>query len=327
MIIFGSSFLKTSKHDLMKKIALLICILFAACALKAQDYNLGFESWENVLQPVLNAPDSCSRPAAASASPFDNRLNGWLVNNGVLRTTDAHSGNYAAVVSIWYSNTTGKLILGQCSQINTVGYSPCKHHFNSRIYGISGYYKYTIDSFTPRDVQNTKAIAYIKTYKIDPADQSLAVLSFDSLVFERAGSYQPFQLPVAYTDSNSIPDSVSIWFESQNNATGAVTCSYAHFLYLDDLNFHFSPMQLGAGKPALKKKVNIYPNPANGTVHLEYGNEQQVDSIWLSDLSGRKIKRFDPRAKSLSVKPYPAGVYFLHIQSRQGLISKKIVLQ
>lgn len=311
----------------MKKIALILSALFTAYTLKAQDYNLGFENWESTLQPVQNVPDSCSLPADASFHPSGSRLSGWSVNNGVLRTTDAHSGNYAAVVSIWYSNTTGKLISGQCGEVSTIGYSPCKHHFSSRIYGISGYYKYMIDSFTPRDVQNTKAVAYIKTYKKDPADQSLAVLSFDSLVFERAGTYQPFQLPVVYMDSTSMPDSVSIWFESQNNATGAVTCSYAHFLYLDDLNFHFSPMPVGVRKPALKKKVNIYPNPANGTVHLEYGNELQVDSIWLSDLSGRKIKIFDPRAKSLSVKPYPAGVYFLHIQSRQGLISKKIVLQ
>ncbi len=155
----------------------------------------------------------------------------------------------------------------------------------------------------------------------------LEILTHDSLVFTKSNTYTPYQIIISYPDSLASPDSISVWFESKNNDLTNVTCSYAHFLYLDDLNFHFSPMPAGVRKPALKKKVNIYPNPANGTVHLEYGNELQVDSIWLSDLSGRKIKKFDPQAKSLSVKPYPAGVYFLHIQSRQGLISKKIVLQ
>ncbi|RYD97193.1 MAG: T9SS type A sorting domain-containing protein [Sphingobacteriales bacterium] len=311
----------------MKKITLIISLLLISFALKAQDYNLDFENWAGVLQPVMNSTDSCTLPANAASNPFDTRLNAWTGNNGVLRTTDAHSGSYAAIVAIWYANTTGKLILGQCGAINVPGYSPCKQHFSSRIYGVSGYYKYLVDSFMPRDVQDTRAVGYIKTFKVNPSDQSVTVLSFDSLVFNRANTYQSFQLPVTYADSNHLPDSVSIWFESQNNAPGGLTCAYAHFLYLDELTFNFSPMPAGLGKPAFKKKVNLYPSPANGTVNLEYGNELQVERIWLSDLSGRKIKTFDPRAKSLPVKVYPAGVYLLHIQSRQGLISEKIVLE
>lgn len=311
----------------MQKIIFIIGILCFAYTVKAQDYNLSFENWEGVLQPVMNSTDSCTLPANAVSNPFDNRLNGWTGNNGVLRTTDAHSGSYAAIVAIWYANTTGKLILGQCGPINVPDYSPCKQHFSSRIYGISGYYKYLVDSFMPRDVQDTRAVGYIKTFKVNPSDQSLTVLSFDSIVFNRAGTYQSFQLPVTYADSNSMPDSVSIWFESQNNAPGGLTCAYAHFLYLDDLNFHFSPMPVGLKNASLKKKVNIYPNPANETVKLEYDIDLEIESMWLSDLSGRKIKTFDPRAKCLPVKACPAGMYLLQIQSRQGLISEKIVLQ
>lgn len=311
----------------MKTVAVITYLLLISFGLKAQEYNLGFESWEGVVQPVMNTTDSCTLPADAASNPFDNRLNAWSGNNGVLRTSDAHTGNYAAVVAIWYANTTGKLVLGQCGPVNVPGYIPCKQHFNSRIYGVSGYYKYLVDSFMPRDVQDTRAVGYVKTFKVNPSDQSLTVLSFDSLIFDRAGTYQSFQIPVNYIDSNSVPDSVSIWFESQNNAPGGLTCAYAHFLYLDDLNFHFSALPTGLGQPTLKKKVNIYPNPASGMIKLEYDRGLEIESIWLSDRSGRIIKNFEPQSKSLEVKAYPAGLYFLQIRSRHGLIREKIVLQ
>ncbi|MBL7704398.1 MAG: T9SS type A sorting domain-containing protein [Taibaiella sp.] len=304
----------------MKKL-LFIVLLATTNVLNAQNYNLSFEAWEGSFNVPIN--DSCTLPLNPAVNSSGDRLPQWSANPGVLRTTDAHSGNYAAVVCMWYYARTGILGLGQDSTEDII----CKNYFPQKLYGISGYYKYLTDSFAPNDIHNKNAIGHIRTYKINPANNMLEVLTHDSLVFTKSNAYAPYQIIINYPDSLSSPDSISVWFESKNNDLTNVTCSYAHFLYLDDLNFHFSPMSVGARKPALKKKVNIYPSPANGTVYLSYDNELRVEGMWLSDLSGRKIKTFDPQAKSLAVKPYPAGIYLLHIQSVQGHIIKKIVLQ
>lgn len=316
---------------MMKKLIIAFCFLIASNSLFGQNYNLGFEEWDSSMPAGTNNnfPNSCTMPLNASATNSEYFLNQWtVIPFGVCRTTDAHSGNYAAVVFMWYNGSTGSLSFGQgCDNPNTAGKEICKYHFPSKLYGISGYYKYLVDSFEPNDTYNKKATAHIKTYKVGATPGTLELLSHDSLIYQQADSYQPFQLIVQYSDSSIVPDSVSIWFESQGYGSGTTSCGYAHFLYLDDLEFHFSPMSSTSVKNSFfKQKIKISPNPAKNTLKLQYNN-LHIQSLKLTDLSGRVIKTFPAESKSLDVSGVGAGLYFLQVKAKEGEVAEKVEIR
>ncbi|MFT4062673.1 MAG: hypothetical protein QM642_09990, partial [Edaphocola sp.] len=148
-------------YRLMKTL-LLAAILAISNIARAQDYNLGFEEWLSSMPIGVNSTDSCSLPINASSIDSIYMLPKWTaVPNGLCRTTDAHSGNYAAVIFMWYNGSTGRLFLGQgCDDTLTSGYDICKEHFSSKIYGLSGYYKYIVDSFMPNDTYKKRTIVH-----------------------------------------------------------------------------------------------------------------------------------------------------------------------
>lgn len=311
------------------KIWFVVIFMAISGSLFAQNYNLGFEEWDSSLPPGFNSSDSCFFPINASAINSENLLNQWTaISPGICRTTDAHSGNYAAVVFMWYNGSMGRLSLGQgCDNPNTADKEICKNHFSSKIYGISGYYKYIVDSFMPNDTYHKKVTAHIKTYKVDTITGTLELLSNDSLIYQRADVYQSFQLAINYPDSTSSPDSVSIWFESQGYGSGTTSCGFAHFLYLDDLEFHFSPMTSTSIKEnPLKKKLKIFPNPASGKINIEYVEGLKILQIQLTSTAGKTLRTFSPHQKQLDITGISAGNYFLRVVSNDGEITKQIAI-
>lgn len=304
----------------MKVWFMVICMAISG-SLFAQNYNLGFEEWGDTMWVVSNPINNCSMPLNAEVGNENNRLTNWTVNNGVLRTTDAYSGDYAAVVCIWYIHATGKLKLGEdCLD-------DCKIPVPEKVYGLSGYYKYVADSFQANDLINKKAIVYLKTFRTDTITGTQEVLSYDSLEFSQKGTYTYFQIRSTFTDTTAIPDSVSLSFESQNNGVGGCSCSYAHFLYLDDLAFHFSPMPTTSIKEdGLKKKLKISPNPATGKINMEYIKGLKILQIQLTNTSGKTVRTFYPNQKQLDITGIPAGNYFLRVVSNEGEITKQIAI-
>ncbi|HET8574366.1 MAG TPA: T9SS type A sorting domain-containing protein [Edaphocola sp.] len=179
----------------------------------------------------------------------------------------------------------------------------------------------------PNDTYNKKVTAHIKTYQVDPASGTLELLSNDSLIYQRADSYQPFQLIINYPDSSSVPDSVSIWFESQGYGSGTTSCGNSHFLYLDDLEFHFSPMvSTSINNSSFKDKLKIFPNPAKNTFLLQ-DNNLKIQSLTLTDLSGRKVKTFSAESKTLNLSGVAAGLYLLQVKTKEGTITQKVQVQ
>ncbi len=67
----------------------------------------------------------------------------------------------------------------------------------------------------------------------------------------------------------------------------------------------------------LNENISVYPNPANGTLHLEL-DIKNVQAMYLIDAFGKKIKEFAPSEKTLNVKELATGNYFLQIISAKG---------
>lgn len=77
----------------------------------------------------------------------------------------------------------------------------------------------------------------------------------------------------------------------------------------------------------LKKKLKIYPNPTSEKINIEYENDIEVQSIQLLDMSGRVVKRFSKNDKELNVSDIYSCTYLLNIQTKEGSVNKKIVIE
>ncbi len=77
----------------------------------------------------------------------------------------------------------------------------------------------------------------------------------------------------------------------------------------------------------LKAQFKIYPNPASEKIYLNYTNNTQIQNIFLMDVSGQIIRTFKKEDKILDVSGVSNGVYFLNIQTKEGTISEKIIIQ
>jgi len=256
------------------------------------------------------------------------RLDKWKRKDYVVRTTDAHSGNYAAVLHLWYNWDSSLLTLGECgNKSGGVTDHECEVGLPHKLYGVSGFYKYIVDSVQPNDTYKKVTMLNIKTYKRNKTTDKLVLLRHDSLQFERSNVYKEFYLPVTYTDTTVTPDSVSIWFESKGYQSGTTYYTYNHFLYLDDLQFHYQPRTLSINKPSLKKKIKIFPNPADKSINLDYASDINIENLWLSDASGRIIKTCPGGCKTLDISEVAKGIYFLNIEAREGSTTEQVVIQ
>ncbi|MBL7712368.1 MAG: T9SS type A sorting domain-containing protein [Chitinophagaceae bacterium] len=322
----------------MKKLLPLVYLLLITETLHAQSLFFGFEDWNEKMIYTDVYEYRASTPESPQCYPYllgkaeeVRRTSGsedeiefvkdWSPEFGVglMRTTEAHSGKYAAVVHIWY------MYVGENLTYGPKGGKEAKVHFKDKLYGISGFYQYRADSFAPGDVYAETSLHTI-TYK--KKSGGLEILQHDSLLFSKSDVYKAFYLPLTYSDTSMIPDSVSIWFASgMNKRPGVNSCPYAHFLYLDDLQFHFSPFPLSQSEEMLPR-IKLHPNPAKTHISLEYNNATAtIQGIRLSDLSGRVARTFGKNERLLDVQGIASGPYILTVFSDHGPMHQKVFIQ
>ena len=81
-------------------------------------------------------------------------------------------------------------------------------------------------------------------------------------------------------------------------------------------------------------KVNIYPNPTNARVNIHFNSTRHQDiklkmmnnigqTIFTENLKQFKGEFF----KEITLEKYSKGIYFLEIETDDGVINKKLILQ
>ncbi|GAB5416095.1 MAG: hypothetical protein Crog4KO_13200 [Crocinitomicaceae bacterium] len=75
---------------------------------------------------------------------------------------------------------------------------------------------------------------------------------------------------------------------------------------------------------------NVYPNPTQGMVHLEFSNDQ-ISDIVLIDITGSVLlqKSIHESTSDIDLSLYPKGLYFIHALGRKGqrLSTSKVLRQ
>jgi hypothetical protein len=81
-------------------------------------------------------------------------------------------------------------------------------------------------------------------------------------------------------------------------------------------------------------KVNIYPNPTNARVNIHFyvAKTQNIKLKLLSAIGEiifiENLNRFKGEySKQINLKEYPKAIYFLEIETQDGVINKKLILQ
>ncbi len=94
---------------------------------------------------------------------------------------------------------------------------------------------------------------------------------------------------------------------------------------LDQRNWCPSANCVLALEETLDRSWKIYPNPAQGMLNIDYGQQKEF-SIHLIDATGKTQRIIPPGVQSILTEDLDAGIYFL-IPKSQGLEVKKVLIR
>jgi len=78
---------------------------------------------------------------------------------------------------------------------------------------------------------------------------------------------------------------------------------------------------------AKEKTITVYPNPANGILHITLNNANQKQAISLTTIKGEIVKEFMGCClnETIDLSGAPAGIYILRITDNEKVYCKKII--
>jgi acetyl esterase/lipase len=90
----------------------------------------------------------------------------------------------------------------------------------------------------------------------------------------------------------------------------------------------FSPNPTGIETPQNGGGVVVYPNPSKG--EFVVSSVKGIDAIIIKDLSGRLIRRLNPKQErevQIRLTGFPSGLYIVTVQCQDATITRRVVLQ
>lgn len=91
-------------------------------------------------------------------------------------------------------------------------------------------------------------------------------------------------------------------------------------LYIDDIRV-WKEDPVSVQENDIHTAISVYPNPSNGIIHVK--SESVIDKISLFNSNGQML--LQSNEKQLNIEAFPAGIYFLHVESAQKVKTIKIV--
>jgi hypothetical protein len=304
---FPRSFvLYSKKHTIMKKHLFIYALALLPLSAAAQPQNLGFEQWDNPVTAQMGA----------------NRPSGWIWSNGTYTNPlntfyyapvqEAHDGNFAVMLSVWYNYTKDMAI-----QHTSIDYRP---------ESLNGFYKYADNQIGSIDGPVTD-IAQVSVYLThwDPVLLKRDTVAGGVIDLGASAEFAAFDVPIHYA-SSQMPDSVLIRLDPSmlNRISGFFQPDdgITSFLTVDDLSFEGDLL----GTDELPKTaVSVFPNPATDVLH--FGDFAGTVSV--RDASGRTFLANRPVAPgtALPIGELPAGMYFVELSGDQLLFHSPIIKQ
>lgn len=108
------------------------------------------------------------------------------------------------------------------------------------------------------------------------------------------------------------------------NAKNAINATGTHAFFLDNLFVD----QVLSVKGVDASNFAVYPNPSNNILNVSNSVNDMINSVQITDLTGKTVKESNFIAKSsiqMNIADIAAGVYMMTIKTDKGSITKKIV--
>lgn len=289
----------------MKKLvySTILYVILACNPSLAQLPNPGFEEWDSSV--VVNG-NKIHDPSDWFSS------NAGLVDIGMeqtcLRTTDAHSGNYA--IQLTSKMDDGDEQATYLTSGNSIGQGPsdptvAKFRLQGRVNGFEGYYKYMpngVDSFR----------VFLAMYRNGQyLGQSFIYISTP------ASSYTKFFWPVNYPGTITPPDSAKFIIEPS-----AIDGSEGSVLILDDLGVTYG-FSSGVNEEDMATQFELYPNPTTSILTITSNTVIGELSYKIIDAKGALILQGKYNGVGIDVADLPQGLYNLLFSSPEGNTSGK----
>lgn len=305
---------------MMKSLHIIFALLIINGTLSQQLENSGFEQWENV-GTGEEEPLSWS-----STKTSDNSSLNGLAPQVISRSTDAHTGTYAAKLvnkNVPFVNIVANGILTngiihtttnpQDSYVYTnVNSNDHSQPFTSFPDSIVGWYKYAPQG---NDVGNIQVLLH-GSYGQLPVDASTSIIALAEFDFSANSNWTRFSTPFIYYPTINNPSYI-LCNISAGDSTQAVANSE---LKIDDLELIYNTTKI---PDQSTNSINVtYLND-----HLQFSNVVNEINYAIYNLQGQlmNIGKIDRYNRNVSIT-LESGIYFISIQSKDHHQSIKILV-
>ncbi|MEC8616583.1 MAG: PCMD domain-containing protein [Bacteroidota bacterium] len=305
---------------MMKNLHMIFALLIFNGTLAQQLENSGFEQWENV-GTGEEEPLSWS-----STKTSDNSSLNALAPQVISRTTDAHTGSYAAKLinkNVPFVNVVANGIVTngiihtttnpQDSYVYTdVNSSNHSQPFTSYPDSIVGWYKYTPQG---NDLGNIQVLLHA-SYGQLPIDASTSVIALADFDFSANSNWTRFSTPFVYYPTINMPAYILC-----NISAGDSTLAVANSeLKIDDLELIYnSTLITNETNNSLKVTyINDFLQFSNITKKMNYtifNTQGQIVNMGIIDRYNRIINM-----------PLKSGIYFISAQSKDYYQTIKLIV-
>ncbi len=245
----------------------------------------------------------------------------------IVKTTDAHSGNFAlsltsGTIDAFGGDTLTLLTNGSFGINGPEGGDA----YSDRPVKLSGYYKYT-------PVANDSALVLMRLSKWNTANNMQDSIGGVVATLGPASSYTKFSLDIGYNLSYN-PDTVILAFAASDYIDINNIYHPGSELILDDLAFEFPNGVSLPVKEALSGTI-VYPNPSTGTLYIDLSGKGDASSdirlynLIGKDMTNQVISNYD-MAKNrylLNIESLESGIYIYIIQENGKTHSGKFTKQ
>jgi hypothetical protein len=238
------------------------------------------------------------------------------------KTTDSHSGSYAARLESQVTNwddTISFITNGRVGEEGPFGGMPVEDIPET----LSGYYKYF-----PTDQDS--AIASLSLYHYNPSTGKSDLLDEVIVKLPATNTYTYFEVPVDYNTLPE-PDTINIAFGSGNFDTPGAFIGLGSTLYIDDLDITYKPHIVSVSEKKAASDHTVYPNPVKERLHfnLEDQPDKPLD-VNIYDQDGqlvRSIKSAPSTNFSVDVSQLSNGIYLYRIKTGTSSYRGKFLVE
>jgi len=197
---------------------------------------------------------------------------------------------------------------------------------------------YWISSSIIDSLKNTNFIPYVKndipndTFNISPENNYTIP---DTIFVDDDGNHTLTYSAQLY-DGTDLPawlnfDKETKTFSGTPAETGiyriTVTATDTANTSASDVFMLFIEDGTGINRNILNSNITLFPNPANGEIHIKNYIPAQIKGYTVMDISGKSIKQGKLHSNTIDVSEMNKGIYIIKLKTNSGLIIDKIIKQ